>query len=180
MIGPLDLDRFEEDPARTLFVLDVRDPAEFAARHRPGSLSAPGGQLVQGTDGWIGVRGARIALIDDDGVRARMTAAWLRQMGHRDVFVVEGGLDDLAQPGPAPTLAPMDGRDRSHSGGRRGDRSWRGASTYRAGHIPGAIWGVRTRLAQLADRLAGAENIVLTSPDGVSWPGSRWPKSRRW
>ena len=73
-------------------MLDVRDPAEFAAGHRPGSRLAPGGQLVQATDTWIGVRNARIALVDDDGVRARMTAAWLRQMGHRDVFVVEGGL----------------------------------------------------------------------------------------
>ena len=100
VIGPLDLARYEEDPARTMYVLDVRDPAEYAARHRPGSRNAPGGQLIQATDFWIGVRGARIALIDDDGVRARMAAAWLRQMGHRDVFVVEAGLDDLAEPGP--------------------------------------------------------------------------------
>src|SRR6202021_1560397 len=28
VIGPLDLERFEEDPDRTLYVLDVRDPAE--------------------------------------------------------------------------------------------------------------------------------------------------------
>src|ERR1700712_2069525 len=103
VIGPLALVRFEEDPDRTLYVLDVRDPAEFRARHRPGSRNAPGGQLIQATDSWIGVRGARIALLDDDGVRARMSAAWLRQMGHRDVFVVEGGLDDLAEPGPAAT-----------------------------------------------------------------------------
>ena len=72
-------------------MLDVRDPAEYRAGHRPGSLSAPGGQLVQATDKWIGVRNARIVLVDDTGVRARMAGAWLRQMGHRDVFVVEGG-----------------------------------------------------------------------------------------
>ena len=74
-------------------MLDVRDPAEFRAGHRPGSRNAPGGQLVQATDHWVGVRGARIVLVDDNGVRARMAAAWLRQMGHRDVFVVEGGLE---------------------------------------------------------------------------------------
>ena len=72
-------------------MLDVRDPAEFRAGHRPGSRNAPGGQLVQATDNWIGVRNARIVLVDDTGVRARMAGAWLRQMGHRDVFVVEGG-----------------------------------------------------------------------------------------
>ena len=91
VIGAIDLARFEEDPDRTCYVLDVRDPAEFRAGHRPGSLNAPGGQLVQATDQWIGVRDARIVLLDDTGVRARMAGAWLRQMGHRDVFVVEGG-----------------------------------------------------------------------------------------
>ena len=65
-------------------------PPEFRAGHRPGSRSAPGGQLVQATDHWIGVRNARIVLVDDTGVRARMAGAWLRQMGHRDVFVVGG------------------------------------------------------------------------------------------
>ena len=88
VIGALDLERFEDDPDRTVYVLDVRDPAEFRAGHRPGSVNAPGGQLVQATDQWVGVRNARIVLVDDSGVRARMTGAWLRQMGHRDVFVV--------------------------------------------------------------------------------------------
>src|SRR5208283_533925 len=106
VIGPLDLTRFEADAGRTCYVLDVRDPAEFTAGHRPGSLSAPGGQLVQATDSWIGVRNARIALVDDDGVRARMTASCLRQMGHRDVFVVEGGLQDATEPGSAPVGVP--------------------------------------------------------------------------
>ncbi|MBV9811216.1 MAG: thiosulfate sulfurtransferase, partial [Acetobacteraceae bacterium] len=88
VIGPLDLARFEEDPDRTVYVLDVRDPDEFHTGHRPLSRNAPGGQLVQATDQWIAVRNARIALVDDTGVRARMAAAWLRQMGYRDVFVV--------------------------------------------------------------------------------------------
>ena len=38
---------------------------------------------------------------------------------------------------------------------------------YREGHVPGAIWGVRTRLAALAPQLAGAKHVVITSPDGV-------------
>ena len=89
-------------------MLDVRDPAEYRAGHRPGSLSAPGGQLVQATDQWVGVRNARIVLVDDTGVRARMAGAWLRQMGHRDVFVVEGGLEAIRTTGrerlPVPEL----------------------------------------------------------------------------
>jgi rhodanese-related sulfurtransferase len=38
---------------------------------------------------------------------------------------------------------------------------------YREGHIPGAIWGVRTRLAVLKPQLAAAKHVVVTSPDGV-------------
>jgi len=166
VIGPLDLDRFEEDPDRTLYVLDVRDPSEFAVRHRPGSRNAPGGQLIQATDTWIGVRNARVALIDDDGVRARMTGAWLRQMGHRDVFVVEGGLDDLAEAGPAIPLAPdVEETETIPDDALVIDlaRSF----DFRAGHIPGAVWAVRTRLAALGDRLSGAKHVVLTSADGV-------------
>ena len=38
---------------------------------------------------------------------------------------------------------------------------------FRDGHIPGALWGVRTRLDALAPQLAAARHVVLTSPDGV-------------
>jgi rhodanese-related sulfurtransferase len=178
VIGPLDLDRFENDPDRTLYLLDVRDPAEFRAGHRPGSRNAPGGQLVQATDNWVGVRNARIVLLDDTGVRARMSAAWLRQMGHRDVFVVEGGLAASASAGRA--LAPVPELQRPVPRVDvtglvalldRGEGSvvidLARSIDYREGHIPGALWGVRSRLAPLRPQLAGASHVVLTSPDGV-------------
>src|SRR6185312_15113483 len=71
----------QETDRRTLYCLDVRLPEEHVAGHPAGFVSAPGGQLVQATDEWVGVRGARLVLSDDDGVRARMTASWLKQMG---------------------------------------------------------------------------------------------------
>ena len=178
VIGAIDLARFEDDPDRTLYVLDVRDPAEFRAGHRPGSVSAPGGQLVQATDQWVGVRNARIVLVDDTGVRARMAGAWLRQMGHRDVFVVEGGLEAIRTTGaerpPVPELAaPVPSIDVTGLLGLLDS----GESTvvidlarsldYREGHIPGALWGVRTRLAALRPQFAGARHVVITSPDGT-------------
>lgn len=46
-----------------------------------GFLSAPGGQLVQVTNEWVGARDARIVLYDTDGVRSLMTATWLLQLG---------------------------------------------------------------------------------------------------
>src|SRR5437868_12089399 len=83
--------------------MDVRDPAEYRAGHLPGSAMAPGGQLVQETDSWLGVWGARVVLVDDTGVRARMTASWLRRMGW-DAVVLEGGFagGELEQGMPAP------------------------------------------------------------------------------
>jgi rhodanese-related sulfurtransferase len=178
VIGPLDLTRFEDDPGRTLYVLDVRDPMEFRAGHRPGSRSAPGGQLVQATDNWIGVRNARIVLIDDNGVRARMSAAWLRQMGHRDVFVVEGGLDAVKATGTAPVpvpelAAPVDRVDVTgllhllDSGAGTLVLDVGRSIDFRDGHIPGAIWGVRSRLAEVQPQLAAARHVVVTSPDGM-------------
>ena len=59
-----------EAPGRTLYRFDVRTPEEYEAGHLPGFASAPGGQLVQETDHCVPVRGARIVLADDDGVRA--------------------------------------------------------------------------------------------------------------
>ena len=163
VIGPLDLARFEEDPERTLYALDVRDPSEFGRAHRPGSLNAPGGQLVQATDEWVAVRGARIALLDDDGVRARMAAAWLRQMGHKDVFVVEGGL--AGAEGLMPVAAPAQAGTADVDGALVVDLSV--SVIYRKGHIAGAVWAVRTRLDRIGPALAGAKRVVLTSPDGV-------------
>ena len=62
------------------------------AGHLPGSKSAPGGQLVQATDEYIGVRNARLVLIDDTEVRSTMTASWLIQMGWPEVYVLAGGI----------------------------------------------------------------------------------------
>ena len=167
------LARLAADHGRTLYVLDVRDPAEFAAGHLAGSVSAPGGQLVQATDTWIGVRNARIALIDDDGVRARMSAAWLRQMGHPEVYVVEGGLQAAPVPRvPTPVVtdfAPITVEELAGSRALIIDLAR--SIDFREGHILGAVWGIRTRLAALKAQIAAAELTVLTSPDGAQ---ARW------
>ena len=59
-IDPATLAHWQGDTARTLYIFDVRDPAEYARGHFPGALSAPGGQLVQATDLYAGTLGARI------------------------------------------------------------------------------------------------------------------------
>jgi len=160
---------YQADQSRTTYVLDVRDPIEFAAGSRPDAVSAPGGQLVQATDTWIGVRGARIVLVDDDGVRARMSAAWLRQMGHRDAVVLREGLAGaiISQSLPVPELtasvATISVGDLA--GLKHVVVDLARSIDYREGHIPGAIWGIRTRLRQL--RLGRTPLVVVTSPDGA-------------
>ena len=52
------------DAERTTYVLDVRTAEEVSATPMRGCRHAPGGQLVQATDQWVGVKGARIIVAD--------------------------------------------------------------------------------------------------------------------
>jgi rhodanese-related sulfurtransferase len=99
-------------------------------------------------------------------------------MGHRDVFVVEGGLEAIRATGrervPVPELgAAMSMIDVTglvallDSGNGTVVIDLARSIDFREGHIPGALWGVRTRLAALTPQLAGTKHVVITSPDGV-------------
>ena len=67
--------------AENLNILDVRTTDEYAAGHVAGSVWAPGGQAVQGTDEYVAVRTARIVLVCDTTSRSVMTASWLTPHG---------------------------------------------------------------------------------------------------
>jgi rhodanese-related sulfurtransferase len=92
---------------RTLYRFDVRDAEEYAAGHIPGFRHYPGGQLVQEIDMAAPVRGARILLSDNMGVRADMTASWLAQMGW-ETYVLDGGYDGALEVKPAVLLPKPD------------------------------------------------------------------------
>ncbi|MFQ5784261.1 MAG: rhodanese-like domain-containing protein [Alphaproteobacteria bacterium] len=179
-IGRSELARFEaERDRRSLFLLDVRHPEEYAAGHLPGSRSAPGGQLVQATDRYVGVLNARLVLIDDDGVRAAMTASWLVQMGWQEVYVLEGGLEDAElEAGPeAPAALGLDqvpaervtARELKDllDAGRAVVVDLATSLQYREGHVPGAWFAVRSRFKTNLAKLPAAGMLVLTSPDGA-------------
>ena len=91
MIDAATCARWQRDPARTTYLFDVRDPDDYAAAHVAGALSAPGGQLVQGTDQYVGTLGARIVVNDPLEVRALMTASWLKRMGYDAYAMAEPG-----------------------------------------------------------------------------------------
>ncbi len=166
---------WSQDAARTLFLCDVRTPEEFQAGSLPGAQHTPGGQLLQAGDQYVGVRGARLVLFDSDGVRAPVVASWLRQLGH-DASVLQGGLHSglalgPAQPPQPPALAGISVA-RLQERMRQGDVAvvdLRPAMAYRAGHIAGARWSIRPRLAQ--DLAGEARQIVLVAdePGMAQW-----------
>lgn len=92
---------------RTLYRLDVRASEEYTAGHLKGFRRYPGGQLVQEIDMAAPVRGARILLTDNMGVRADMTASWLAQMGW-ETYVLVGGYDRALEVGPPDALPRPD------------------------------------------------------------------------
>jgi rhodanese-related sulfurtransferase len=103
-LNPREAAALEADTARTLYRFDVRTVEEYAAGHIRGFRHYPGGQLVQEVDMAAPVRGARILLSDDKGVRADMTASWLAQMAF-EVYVLDGGYDGALEAG-APKVVP--------------------------------------------------------------------------
>ena len=165
-----------EADRRTLYVMDVRDPAEYRAGHLPESVMAPGGQLVQETDSWLGVWGARVVVVDDTGVRARMTASWLRRMGW-DAVVLDGGLDGVelerGVPEPKSDLFPLTGAEPPKIQPR--DLQAKPAVVvdlalsrhHRQEHIPGAWFAIRARLAETLGKLPAQGDLVLTSEVGT-------------
>lgn len=106
-LGPEEAMALQAQPGRTLYRFDVRDAEEYTAGHIAGFRHYPGGQLVQEIDMAAPVRGARILLTDDRGVRADMTASWLAQMGW-ETYVLEGGYDGALQAGPPEVLPRPD------------------------------------------------------------------------
>ena len=134
------------EPDRTLYLFDVRNPEEYAAGHVPGAISAPGGQLVQATDQYAGTLGARIVLIDEHEVRAVMTASWLKQMGWRDVSVLAETGSEKGWPAP-PVLGHAAAIEHTIDAAALAALLKSGKATvidlslspaYRKGHIPGA------------------------------------------
>ena len=167
-----------ETDVRTLYVLDVRDPEEYAQGHPVGIRNAPGGQLVQGIDQWCGTLGARIVLVDDNGVRATMTASWLMQMGW-DVAVLESGLEGFKITTEVVQEVPFGigrfGEDEITAEELAASLAMDDivvfdlapSRDYDMGHIPGAYWGVRARLAESLPRLPKTSTLIFTSPDGI-------------
>jgi rhodanese-related sulfurtransferase len=163
------------DNSRTTYCLDVRSPEEFAASAVPGFASAPGGQLIQATDQWVGVKGARLLLLDAEGVRAAVVAGWLRQAG-QEAAVLEGGVAAAStynwrRPQTAPAAgaeaALLSAEEAAQARARGGlIIDLRASLAYRQGHIDGAIWSIRPRLNAAA--VAGKTVVLVAEEPAIA------------
>jgi rhodanese-related sulfurtransferase len=161
------LARQRADEKRTHYLFDVRTAEEYAAGHMAEAIHAPGGQLVQASDQWVAVRNAQIVLCDDTGLRAATTALWLRGMGHEvaildaDASLEPASPPVMPHPPTLPIVLPRELPPRLAAGAVLFDLS--PSTEFRAGHIAGARWAIRPRLAALD--LSGATEVLLAARD---------------
>ncbi|EPM82483.1 rhodanese-like domain-containing protein, partial [Pseudomonas syringae pv. actinidiae ICMP 18886] len=126
---------------------------------------------MQETDHFASVRGARIALVDDDGVRANMSASWLAQLGW-DVSVIDdlqaadfseqGDWDASFPPPPQVEAISVETLVLWQSQVKVAVLDFTASANYVKQHIPGAWWTLRTDLKQALGNLPAADRYVLT------------------
>lgn len=164
------------DATRTTYIFDVRTAEEYAAGTITGFAHAPGGQLQQATDQWVGTRGARIVLSDTDGIRAPMVAAWLRQLGHEAYLMIDdaaarsafaaSGIEAQRKPKFAADrirLAEMSPADLVASLAKVEVVDLRSSAEYRKSRVPGSRWSIRPQVASaIGDR---SRPVVLVADD---------------
>ena len=160
-----------QEPGRTTYVCDVRTPEEFSAGSLPGARHAPGGQLIQATDQWIGVRNARVVLADGgEHVRAPVVASWLKQLGY-DAYVLEGGVRaDLVVPetprAALPDIPEISPAELKRLAGRCAVLHLGASMAFRKRHVPGSRWTIRPRIAAEARAVEGM--LVLVAERGIA------------
>ena len=169
-VPTVDLERVSQwlkETDRTTFLCDVRTPEEFALGSLPGAQNTPGGQLVQATDQYVAVKGARLVVFDSEGVRAPAMASWLAMLGW-EVAVLENALSETSQlkevaeslPGIAiKKITTLDVKNAIGSDACILDL--RPSMKYREAHIEQARWTTRARLEKVLDASVPAHVILL-------------------
>lgn len=174
--GLAQLSEWRTEAGRTTYLFDVRTEEEYRAGHLPGARWVAGGQLVQETDHYASVRGARIILADDDGTRANMTGSWLAQLGW-EVHVLDGlTAADFSESGAwRPTLPALPqveaiAPQTLATWLEHGDTvvlDFTASANHVKRHIPGARWVLRAQLREALATVPKAERYVLTCGSGL-------------
>ncbi|MDE2967974.1 MAG: rhodanese-like domain-containing protein [Chloroflexota bacterium] len=185
LIGVEQLDELRErSESESVYFIDVRTDTEHEAGHIPGFRWFPGGQAVQRSDDVAIVHHAPIVFACDGVARAALTASWYRQMGHRHIYALDGGIGawtaagrsldvgpSVAEPAllaeargsvrlvdPLDAFDPLDARV-VHVGT---------SQEFAEGHPPGAEWEPRGDLEADGSFMAAYEDspLIIVCEDG--------------
>lgn len=144
---------------RNLHVFDLRDRGRHAVAHVPRSVSVASDHLIVRNEELVGVRDAPTVLVDDDPVRALLTAVWMRRLGHPHVRVLAGGFAAWTQAGHASAKgheAPQGWREASAATPGLGAAD---AAHWLAAHAPAHILRVDTGASCRRAHLPGAVGL---------------------
>jgi rhodanese-related sulfurtransferase len=159
---------------RTTYLLDVRTVAEFEKQRLAGVLHAPGGQLIQATDQWLGTRNARVVLVDDLEIRAVVTARWLRRLGW-EAHVLAGGVSAWGEAGETasgmaayaaalPNVVELSAAALREQPGHA-LLDLRPSGAFQSWHVRGARWANRSALDRVVRELGRHERAVIISEE---------------
>ena len=148
--------------SETVYLVDVRTDGEYTHGHIPGFKWWPGGQAVQRADDLAVVKNATIVFCCDGRTRATVTASLYRQMGFREVCVIDGGvnawtgaghaLDTGMERAPIAGLAEAQAQARTVSPQELNDHPAEvvlfvdTSQDFSGGHVPGSKWISRSWL----------------------------------
>jgi len=165
------------DNTRTTFLCDVRSPEEFARGTISGAQHTPGGQLVQATDQFVGVRGARLVVFDEENVRAPAMASWLAMMGWEVVVLTNAFTHSwkkssttlpVEQPTSAVTVLTISAEQlRSLDTRTAICVDVRASTKYREAHLKGFVWSIRPNLNQLPN-IKGAHVVIVADDSAIA------------
>jgi rhodanese-related sulfurtransferase len=173
------------------YLIDVRLPKEFRSEHVNGSINLPMGQIALAYENFIAVRQATLFVVADDEIRSVWAAALFQRLGFRNVLVVKGGIQAMAEHGfsledekaetemevfgladarmLASGLVPTRLREYATTAGSVVILDVRGSGEYASGHIQGAHWLARGKLelgihTKVSDK---ARKIVTVCDSGI-------------
>jgi rhodanese-related sulfurtransferase len=170
----------------TVYLFDVRTPAEYQDGHLPGFRNAPGGQLVQETDvltaSWLAQMGWKVFVLDppygesSETLRPQFTVRgpWHPPLPRlpilpEDALISAARLKEWLRQ-PSENLESLNGRANSDLAVLDVAPS----PQYAARHIPGSWFVLRSKLTEAFEAVCHAKGYVLTSPDGIAahfaWP----------
>lgn len=154
--------------AHNVFLCDIRTQEEFKVDGHPAAQHTPGGQLIQATDHYVGVRKSRIVICDFDGIRAPVVASWLKQLGW-NAYILKDPHGLPQESVTSPTIPALRHTEVLHPddlapyldgpGSMAVVLDTRPSQEYRKAHLAVARWATRPSLLAELDAGAGGKTV---------------------